>query len=354
MKAALKVFTFVCAVLCIACIILQGMTSVGDTAIDITREYHYSSQEQADANPLPETVEDNGNIYVLDPESVSYEQKELNTRYEETVDFSDLETKEVPDTYTVKLGEESCDMPLVDVSYTENTVEPVQMTVEYKGEDSEPDAPDKKTFTLEDGTEAEGTLKGIEKKDDDTWVDFTIDGTVVIPEGATLYMYMNKIHAYDPATPLWPGYQADLLSSLNLSSKRYKINTGKWSGSPVARAEGGFTRNVTFYGKKNTGASYVATYEVTPAKTTYTAKATYGVSLLDVGIDESFGNTSELTICAIAHYILQEVAEAGAIIGNIYRNRMLMPIMACIFGILSVACAIAGFTKVKEPEGTEA
>ena len=58
-----------------------------------------------------------------------------------------------------------------------------------------PNAPQNKTFTLDDGTEVEGVLKEVnEVEDTDTWVDFTIDGQVVIPEGATAYVYLGKVH----------------------------------------------------------------------------------------------------------------------------------------------------------------
>ena len=214
----MRVLAFVSALLCVGCISTQALTSLGDIDIDITREFNYKDQEEADANPLPKEIEENGNTYVLDEDSVDYQQRELNTKYQETVEYTDLTVKEVPQTYTVTLGGEQYELPLEDVQYTEEQADiPTEMTVEYKGEDKKPNAPQNKTFTLDDGTEVEGVLKEVnEVEDTDTWVDFTIDGQVVIPEGATAYVYLGKVHTYNPATPLWDGYKSDLMSAIGL------------------------------------------------------------------------------------------------------------------------------------------
>ena len=214
----MRVLAFVSALLCVGCISTQALTSLGDIDIDITREFNYKDQEEADANPLPKEIEENGNTYVLDEDSVDYQQRELNTKYQETVEYTDLTVKEVPQTYTVTLGGEQYELPLEDVQYTEEHADiPTEMTVEYKGEDKKPNAPQNKTFTLDDGTEVEGVLKEVnEVEDTDTWVDFTIDGQVVIPEGATAYVYLGKVHTYNPATPLWDGYKSDLMSAIGL------------------------------------------------------------------------------------------------------------------------------------------
>lgn len=74
------------------------------------------------------------------------------------------------------------------------------------------------------------------------------------------------------------------------------------------------------------------------------------MSLLSIGLDESFGNASELTICAIAHYVLEQVANANFIVGAVYRNRLIMPIMAVIFGISAGACGFVGFSKDSRKE----
>ena len=218
MKNIMRVLAFVSALLCVGCISTQALTSLGDIDIDITREFNYKDQEEADANPLPKEIEENGNTYVLDEDSVDYQQRELNTKYQETVEYTDLTVKEVPQTYTVTLGGEQYELPLEDVQYTEEQADiPTEMTVEYKGEDKKPNAPQNKTFTLDDGTEVEGVLKEVnEVEDTDTWVDFTIDGQVVIPEGATAYVYLGKVHTYNPATPLWDGYKSDLMSAIGL------------------------------------------------------------------------------------------------------------------------------------------
>lgn len=298
----MRVLAFVSALLCVGCISTQALTSLGDIDIDITREFNYKDQEEADANPLPKEIEENGNTYVLDEDSVDYQQRELNTKYQETVEYTDLTVKEVPQTYTVTLGGEQYELPLEDVQYTEEQADiPTKMTVEYKGEDKKPNAPQNKTFTLDDGTEVEGVLKEVnEVEDTDTWVDFTIDGQVVIPEGATAYVYLGKVHTYNPATPLWDGYKSDLMSAIGLNSDSYKITGGKWTSDPVARAEGGFYRTLSFYGQKNTGKSYVAVYETAaPIEIKYVASATYSMSLLSIGLDESFGNASELKVSII-------------------------------------------------------
>lgn len=360
MKNVMRVLAFVSALLCVGCISTQALTSLGDIDIDITREFNYKDQEEADANPLPKEIEENGNTYVLDEDSVDYQQRELNTKYQETVEYTDLTVKEVPQTYTVTLGGEQYELPLEDVQYTEEQADiPTEMTVEYKGEDKKPNAPQNKTFTLDDGTEVEGVLKEVnEVEDTDTWVDFTIDGQVVIPEGATAYVYLEKVHTYNPATPLWDGYKSDLMSAIGLNSDSYKITGGKWTSDPIARAEGGFYRTLSIYGQKNTGKSYVAVYETTaPIEIKYVASATYSMSLLSIGLDESFGNASELTICAIAHYVLEQVANANFIVGAVYRNRLIMPIMAVIFGISAGACGFVGFSKdsrkEEDSEGSE-
>lgn len=138
----MRVLAFVSALLCVGCISTQALTSLGDIDIDITREFNYKDQEEADANPLPKEIEENGNTYILDEDSVDYQQRELNTKYQETVEYTDLTVKEVPQTYTVTLGGEQYELPLEDVQYTEEQADiPTEMTVEYKGEDKKPNAP---------------------------------------------------------------------------------------------------------------------------------------------------------------------------------------------------------------------
>lgn len=66
----MRVLAFVSALLCVGCISTQALTSLGDIDIDITREFNYKDQEEADANPLPKEIEENGNTYVLDEDSV--------------------------------------------------------------------------------------------------------------------------------------------------------------------------------------------------------------------------------------------------------------------------------------------
>lgn len=62
----MRVLAFVSALLCVGCISTQALTSLGDIDIDITREFNYKDQEEADANPLPKEIEENGNTYAPD------------------------------------------------------------------------------------------------------------------------------------------------------------------------------------------------------------------------------------------------------------------------------------------------
>lgn len=45
----MRVLAFVSALLCVGCISTQALTSLGDIDIDITREFNYKDQEEADA-----------------------------------------------------------------------------------------------------------------------------------------------------------------------------------------------------------------------------------------------------------------------------------------------------------------
>lgn len=346
MKLFMRILALLCAISCIGCVFLQFATSVGDADIDITREFTYNNIEEAQAN-LPEEIEENGRTYVLDKENVDFEERIVQTKYEENVTLTDLTTKEVPETYETTIGGETVTLDLEDVEYEEaQPATPTEIEVDYTGIKKE-NIPQTRDIELEDGTTIVGTLKEIRTNEEAEWVDFNVDGQVVIPEGTNLYIFLGKVCAYNDASPLWSGYEQDLLSALHLSSRDHQITGGAWTGAPQARAEGGFTRPVTFYGIRKTDDGYTAIYEVEPVEITYTAKATYSISLFDTDIDSAFGNADEVKICAIAHYVLKEVAEAGILEGA-YRNRLFLPLLAITLGIAALASAIVGFSKQNE------
>lgn len=342
MKIVMRFMSLICALLCIGCIGLQIATSVGDAELDLTREFTYDDMDEAKAN-LPEEIEENGRTYVLDKDSVDYQERTVQTKYEEEITLTDLPSKDVPQTYETSLGGETVTLNLEDVEYTESEpATPTEVSYDYYGVNKS-DIPQTRDIQLDDGTTIVGTLSEINEIEEAEWIDFDIDGQVVIPEGTNLYVFLGKVYAYNDASPLWDGYQQDLLDALNLNNRNYRITGGSWTGAIQARAEGGFVRPVRFYGQRKTESGYSAIYEVEPISITYTAKATYAVSLFDTDLDTSLGNASEVKICAIAHYVLKEVAEAGLFAG-VYRNRLLLPLLAITFGIAALACAIVGFS----------
>lgn len=342
MKTVMRALSLVAAFLCIGCIVLQFTTSVGDTALDLTREFTYDDMDDAQAN-LPEEIEENGHTYVLDKESVDFEERTVQTKYEEQVTLEDLTSKDVPQTYETTIAGKTVTLNLEDVEYTEAAPDtPTEVSFDYYGVNKS-DIPQTHDIQLDDGSTIVGTLSEIREIEEAEWVDFNIDGQVVIPDGTNLYVFLGNVYAYNDASPLWEGYQSDLLNALHLSSSNYRITGGGWTGAAQPRAAGGFTRAVTFYGQRKTENGYKAIYKVEPIEITYTAKATYAVSLFDTDLDTSLGNASEVKICAIAHYVLKEVAEAGLLEG-VYRNRLLLPLLAITLGIAALASAIIGFS----------
>lgn len=102
----------------------------------------------------------------------------------------------------------------------------------------------------------------------------TIEGEFRGDVGSQYFYFANTgtLWPYNASAPVWNGYQADILSYLNLDASAYRITSGSWTGSRVSGNT--LIRTARFTGTSNV-CDYTATYVDGTDADGYTANAVY-------------------------------------------------------------------------------
>lgn len=344
-------YRFLCAffaIVGIGCACIQLLVIPRGTAT-ISRQYDYATEDDARAAVLPDKIEEDGNVYVLDTDNVNFEPTPEVPMYEKTFTFDELTEKVLPPTQTVTIDGKSCKLKLEEADFKATKTDyDAAGEVEYIAYASKPDdVPDTHEIICEDGDKkiaVEGTLVSVDQIADWYWKDFTVKGRVTLPAEGDAFDYNGKSIAYSEASPEYDGFQADVLQALGLTSATTRIVSASWAGAAVADSAGGFTRDIAYAGQTKV-ADWTAVYEGVGSRDTYSATAIYRETIDALGLNADQSNYTGPRITAIAHYTLSTVANAGAAVGAFARNKWILPACAAVFVFLAGLCGFAGFKR---------
>ena len=185
-------------------------------------------------------------------------------RIEEVVTFDSLDSKVVPETYTVIVDGEEVNLQLESVDYTEHHSE---------------------------GTQGYWS-----------WDPITITGTLYGSSTMTKYYLGNELIPYSSSAPVISGYEPAYLQYLGLDADSFWISSGTWNGEWTTDSDGQSIRNVAFR------CSRLTWHDGNPAVTYYSAEATYSNGLTD--------GPERYEIQATATYTPSKAAVVAAVAGG--------------------------------------
>lgn len=283
----------------------------------VTQEFEfYSDDEHLISYNFPETYELGQKTYQRE-EEVDYETLGTKESVQAAIDMNVEELSEVPDTYTYesKSGhkyELSNDQIYIK---SQGLVEiPVIEEVHYENQAGRPSVPSKKIITYYDkkagkDQETEGYLKELIEERAGRWISaLNIDGTFLAPsEDCGEYELAgteNVKVARDSAMPVWPGYETDILASLNLKPEYYRITGAAWRGDAYWSQEGYLCRNALFTGDMF-AADYKAVYQAYREAQGYSTRVYYRADASDVDAPKE-DITTLYRIKAVVKYRLLE------------------------------------------------
>mgnify|MGYP003369416575 FL=1 len=334
-----RVFCVIFGFVTVMSLLIQFVIKPGPPA-DITRSYDYTaSEETAYPEDIPETIEENGNVYSLVDFNESAPEITVNDvekRYTQTVNLTDLASEQAPETKEFDVEGKTVTLSLVSADYTPVTKHyEATGEVRYDNQYSKPNAPEHSEVTYENEAgnviTVEGTLQSVERVDDGNSVR-KITSTIELPAGATIFVVNGKYVAYNPETPLWDGYQQDVLVGAQLDPDVYTVTGGYWSSDPYY--EGSTMKRDITWTLQAPSSTYVATYVASGETTLYNAVATYSGNIEDLGLDEVMANDNEYNLTANVVYHLSEIVSGGPIVKMMASNQLIMPVISVISGIL--------------------
>lgn len=313
---------------------------------DITRDFTYTgSNELSLPQDMPETVEQDGETYtrVIEGEGApNITVIDSDATYTETVTIENLPSKQAPETRQFTIGGKEYTLTLVSADYVENNRD-YTATGELRYEDtySQPTPPETSPVTyvndMGDTITVEGSLVSVERVSggESTVQNTTIRSTVELPEGSNVFIVNgSKLVTYDPYTPTWDGYQADVLVGAGLSANAYKVLGGEWAGAPYYSGST-FYRDIVWtvqtYGSSSS--TWVAKYQAVGSGSVYTASAVYSANVADIGLDQTYANGGTYNLSATITYRLNKVVSGNPIVELISGNKLLLPVIAVVGGI---------------------
>lgn len=345
-RNVLRVFCVLFGFIAVLSLLIQFLVKPAQL-VDITKNFEYTAAE-ATALPddVPETIEQDGQTYTR----VDYTEAQpvINVvsedkRYSETVTIEDLPSEQAPETKEFEVNGQTVTLTLESADYTAVT-KPYNATgeVRYDNQTSRPDAPEHSEITYENEAgnkiTVEGTLQSVERVDDGSSVR-NITSTIELPAGATIFVVNGKYVAYNPETPLWDGYQQDVLEGAQLDPNLYTVTGGYWSSDPYY--EGNVMMRDITWTIQAPASSYVATYTASGENTTYTATAVYSAGIEELGLDESLANDTEYSLSTDITYRLNEVVSDNPLVQIMSSNALVVPAVAVVSGILFLICLFA-------------
>ena len=255
----------------------------------VTQEFEfYSDDEYLILYNFPENYEVDGKNYAITTEEVDYETLGTRDTVQTIVEMNVEELEELPDSYTYEApsGKEY-ELKNEQVYIQEKGLVkiPVIEEVFYKDVIGKPDVPSKKTITYFDKAagadkEIEGLLTSYKESEAGHWENLLeIEGTFMAPSADCNEYELGgapnvKVSRSAP-TPVWGGYESQVLSSLGLDSKYYRVTGAFWSGNQYLQ-DGWIMRNALFTGDMFV-ATYKATYEAEREAQGYSTKVFYRV-----------------------------------------------------------------------------
>lgn len=335
----LRVFCVLFGFIAVVSLLINLLVKPGQP-VDITKNFEYTaSEDTALPEDVPETIEQDGQTYTrVDYAEVSPEINVVSEeqRYSQTVTIADLPSEQAPETKEFDVDGQTVTLTLESADYTPVT-KPYNATgeVRYDNQTSEPNPPEHSeiTYENEDGNKitVEGTLQSVDRVDGGNSAR-NITSTIELPAGANIFIVNGKYVTYDPTTPLWDGYQQDVLVGAQLDPNTYTVTGGYWSSDPYYE-NGVMKRDITWT-IQAPASSWVATYTASGENTTYTATAVYSASIEDLGLDEALANDNEYQLSTNITYRLNEVVSNNPIVKIMSSNALIVPAVTVVSGIL--------------------
>ncbi len=259
----------------------------------VTQEFDfYSDDEHLILYNFPELYEADGKSYVMS-DNIDYETLGTRDTVQMEVDMNVEDMEEIPDTYTYESesgNKYELENEQVYVSEQGLVKIPVIEEVYYEDQVGKPSIPSKKMITYYDkkageDRQIEGMLKDFTESTAGHWANIlNIEGTFMAPsDSCDVYELAgspNVTVSRAAETPVWPGYENNILSSLGVSNKYYRVTGASWNGNQYEQ-DGYIMRNARF-----TGDIFVSTYKATYAAEReaegYKTKVFYRVDAEDV------------------------------------------------------------------------
>jgi hypothetical protein len=282
----------------------------------ITQEFDfYSDDEHIFYYNFPDSYLLNGQTYNVSTD-IDYETVGTRDVVQMAMDMNVEELEDIPETYEYE-SESGTTYELANEQVyikEQGTVSiPVEEEVYYENQVGKPSVPTKKTITYYDRTteedrEVEATLTDFIETAAGHWMEgMNVNGLFEAPGyGVDVYELAGSDNITVPQsaeTPIWDGYENDVLKSLGLDSKYYRVTSTAWSGDAYEQ-DGYIMRDAIFYGDAFVS-SYKATYSTEREAEGYATKVFYRVDAEDVDANEE-DITTVYHIKAVVKYSLVE------------------------------------------------
>ena len=283
----------------------------------VTQEFEfYSDNEHLILYNFPESYKIGGKDYAISEEDVDYETLGTRDTVQMMVEMNVEELEEIPDSYSYKsTSGKTYDLENEQVYVAEKGLVkiPVIEEIFYEDQVGKPTIPSKKSITYYDkksgeDKKIEGLLTSFTESTAGHWEDILeIEGTFMAPsESCNVYELSgapNVTVSRAAATPVWPGYEQHILTSMGLSRDYFRITGAAWNGEQYLQ-DGYVMRNALFLGDMFV-ATYKATYEAEREAQGYATKVFYRADAEDVDAKEE-DITTVYHIKAIVKYKLME------------------------------------------------
>lgn len=303
----------------------------------IVRAYEYTGSSATELpTDAPDTIEQDGQTYTRVPDSESKPVVSVISEshfISQTANITGLTSQQAPETKDFEIDGKTVTLTLQSADYT-----PVDKTYnadadfEYSSRDEVPETHEI-TYENDSGEKVavEGTLTGVTAKDGDETAQSTISSTISLPAGSSAFIVNGHAVAYDPATPCWDGYQADVAAEAGLGSGT-KVTGGVWNGDPYL--EDGMTKRDIIWYITKPSSTWTASYHAEGKTTTYTATAVYGGDADALGLSSSSADTSEYNLSADITYKLDKISSNNPIVKLMSSNALIVPIIGIVALIL--------------------
>lgn len=283
----------------------------------VTQEFEfYSDDEHLILYNFPETYQADGKNYTRSDEDVAYQTLGTRDTVQMTVEYKVEELDEIPDHYThTGSSGKKYELSNEQVYVVEQGLVkiPVIEDIYYENQMGKPSVPSKKTITYYDKAadtdkKIEGLLTSLTESKAGQWKSILeIEGTFMAPsEACEVYELTgvpNVTVSRNAATPAWSGYESDIITSMSLDNRYFRITGAAWNGDQYLQ-DGYIMRNALFLGDMFVS-TYKATYEAFREAQGYVTKVFYRVDADAVDAKEE-DITTIYHIKAVVKYKLVE------------------------------------------------